>query len=225
MLSSAFVMSPAARTFFFATLLAAPGCGAGSAAPCTPSDPCSGTDRCVVGVCRPAREPVAPEQSRRLVLLARDVAVLSPAEHLGVDSDVTPFGARIADEVLVLLRFDGQIGDRAELSAAFVVLDPEPASPGPTGPIRLEAASVLDAWESGGTSWGRAPRIGPAIGAAIIPTARRAPVRIDVTRAIARARGTGFGLALRASGDDAYGARLVTAAGDSSGPRLELYLK
>ncbi len=227
MLSSACLMSMAARTLVLAiaTLVAAAGCAAGSPPPCGPSDPCAASERCVVGVCRPAREAVAPERSRRVVLLARDVAVLSPSESVDTAGAVTPFGARIADEVIVLMQFDGQLGSKAEVASAFVVLDPETTSPGPTQPIRLEAAEVLEAWEAGEPSWGRAPRLGPTIGTAIVPKARRAPVRIDVTKAIARTRGTGFGLALRASGSDAYGARLITAAGDSSGPRLELYLK
>ncbi len=179
----------------------------------------------MVGVCRASSAAIAPAKSRRVVLPAKSIAVLSSSERIAPDAPVTPFGARSAGDVVVLLSFESELGATAELAAAFLVLDPEPASPGPTGPIRIEASEILSAWGDGEPSWARAPRTGPTIGAAAVPPARRAPVRIDVTETLARSRGTGFGLALRSSGDDPLGARLVTAPGASTGPRLELYLK
>lgn len=222
-------MPTVARSAFFALLSAAVGCAGDATAPCSPADPCADKERCVAGVCRLAGESLAPERSRRVVLLARDVAVLSSTDRVTAEAAVTPFGARAAGEVIVLLHFDGAIGENADLASAFLVLDPDLASPGPTSAILVEAAEVLGPWanpSSGdGLSWGRSPRIGPVVGSASVPPARRAPIRIDVTRSIARAHGTGFGLALRASGKDAHGARFITAAGDAAGPRLELYLK
>ncbi len=218
-------MVAAPRSILAVVLALAASCAKTSAGPCSAASPCGDGDKCVLGACRPAREPIAPEKSRRLVLLASDVAVLSSSDRLATDARVTPFGARAAGEVIVLLGFEGEIGRAVDVASAFVVLDPEPASPGPTAPIVIEAAEVLGPWAESEPSWGRAPRVGPSIGAASIPAARRAPLRVDVTRSVARARGTGFGIALRASGDDPIGARLLTGAGGSSGPRLELYLE
>ena len=218
-------MVAASRSILAVALALATSCAQTSGEPCSAAVPCGDGDRCVVGACRPGREPIAPEKSRRVVLLARDVAVLSSSERVATDAAVTPFGARGAGEVIVLLSFDGALGRSVDVASAFVVLDPEAASPGPTAPITIDAAEILGPWAEADPSWGRAPRVGPSIGTASIPAARRAPLRVDVTRSVARARGTGFGIALRASGDDPIGARLMTGAGGSSGPRLELYLK
>jgi hypothetical protein len=208
-----------------AAAMIAPACGRPAADPCSARDPCAAGASCVVGVCREDKKPLAPAKSRRVVLLARDVAVLSSQDRVARDAEVTPFGARSAGEIVVLLGFDGELGATADVAAAMLVVDPEPASPGPAQEITVEAAEVLSPWVDSDATWGRSPRIGPPIGAGAIAPARRAPLRIDVTRSITRTRGSGFGLALRASGDDPVGARMVTAAGASAGPRLELYLK
>ncbi len=200
-------------------------CARPTTRPCGATDPCAAAEQCFVGVCRAKDQVVVPAATRRVVLLAREVAVLSSAGELPAAAAVTPFGSRFAGEATLLATFDVALGRHAEVEAAYLVLDPEAESPGPTGVVRIEASRVLSPWAPASVSWGRAPRLGPAVGAALVPPARRAPVRIDVTEVVARSRGSGYGFALRASGTDPVGARLITAAGASSGPRLELYLR
>ncbi len=210
----------ALATFAVAIALVS-GC-ASAPAPCDGG--CASGERCVVGRCRPDGKPVVPEEARRVVLLARDVAVLSTGE-LPTDAGIVPFGASVAGSTTVLLSFDSAYSDTAELTGAFLVLDPDPASPGPARPVDVDLVQVLGSWSSEVASVGRTPTLSTTVLSVTVPPARRAPLRLDVTELVGRTRGGGHGLALVARGDDPIGARFVAAAGDSTGPRLELYLK
>jgi hypothetical protein len=158
-------------------------------------------------------------------LLAEEVAILSASERIDKDAVVAPLGARAAGALTVLVRFDAKMTDAVEVVGAFIVMDPEPASPGPAASVEVEVFEVLGPWQLESVSWGRQPRTGLALATAEVPAARRAPLRIDVTEVVSRTRGLPHGVALTASGDDPVGARFVTGAGSSSGPRLELYLR
>ena len=220
MVSSARMQRGALATFAVAIALAS-GC-AGAPAPCDGG--CASGERCVVGRCRPDGRPVVPEEARRVVLLARDVVVLSSGD-LPTDVGVVPLGAGVAGSTTVLLSFDAAYSPTAELTGAFLVLDPDPASPGPARPVALDVAQVLGAWSSTNASVGRTPSLSPSFASLTLPPTRRAPLRVDVTEIVSRTRGGGHGLALLSRGDDPIGARFIVAAGDSTGPRLELYLK
>lgn len=210
--------------FTCALVLGANGCG-GRGSACSPDENTCGEGLgCVVGVCRKLDERVVSLSTMRVVMPARRVAVLSSSD-LEETAPVTAFGASTSGDVIVLMAFDGDIGSKASIAGAFVVLDPEPASPGPTETIDVDVAPVLGSWEKGSLSWGRVPPLGAKLGSARVMPARRAPVRIEVTSHVKRMRGVGYGLAIRASGDDPVGARLITASGSSGGPRLELYLE
>ncbi len=199
-------------------------CG-GSGSTCTPDkETCGAGLGCVVGVCRKVDEPLVKLTTTRVVLPARRVAVLSSGDQAET-STVTALGASASGDVIVLMAFESDVGARVSVKGAFLVLDPEPASPGPTEAIDVEVTPVLSKWEEGPLSWGRVPTLGSRLGSARIMPARRAPLRIEVTHHVERLRGVGYGLALRASGDDPIGARFVTASGTTTGPRLELYLE
>ncbi|MFO0553570.1 MAG: hypothetical protein U0271_34630 [Polyangiaceae bacterium] len=209
-----------------ATLFAAAtaGCGGSGAACTTDHDTCGAGYGCVVGACRPVEEALVAVEASRLVLPARRVAVLSSAD-LPENAFVTPFGASSAGDVIVLMSFEADVGPRVSVEGAYLVLDAEPVSPGPTEPIDLSVAPILGEWERGPLSWARAPRLGVALGSSRVMPARRVPLRVDVTSHVARLHGVGFGLAVVARGDDPVGARLITAPATSNGPRLELYLR
>lgn len=178
----------------------------------------------MVGRCRPVGANVASVDGTRVVLLATRVAVLSSGD-LPIDARVTPLGASRAGDTVVLLSFDADVGQKVEIEGAFLVVEPEPGSPGPTQPITVGVAPILSSWSPGGVSWARSPSLGPSVGEALVPPARRAPLRVDVTAHVAKRRGVGHGLALSADGSDPVGARLITLARSSNGPKLELYLK
>lgn len=206
---------------------------AGQQKPCSPDAECGAGGACVIGRCREATKDVVSSESRRVVLLARKIAVISSRDvpldgsisRPPVDASITAFGANASGDVVVLLDFDGDVGNGVDVEGAFLVIDPEPGSPGPTASVQIDVAAVLSAWEPASVSWGRTPRLGLPLGAARVPTARRASIRIDVTEAVAKSRSVGHGFALLASGSDPVGARLVTMARSTSGPKLELYLK
>lgn len=162
--------------------------------------------------------------TRRIVLQAREVAVLS-SRDIPPDTQVTAFGSRASGNVMVLLAFDTDIAGDVTIDGAFLVIDPEPASPGPMAPVHIEVAPIVVPWATNLVSWGRAPSMGLALADVRVPTARRAPVRVDVTEHVARERGVGHGLALLSDGADPIGARLMTMARSTTGPKLELYLK
>ncbi|NUP05328.1 MAG: hypothetical protein HOW73_04620 [Polyangiaceae bacterium] len=197
-----------------------------SSAPCSPVEAgadCPESDACIVGRCRPPSENVVSVGSRRVVLLARDVVVLSSRE-VPKDARVTAFGSNASGDIVVLLGFDADVTNDIVVDGAFLVVDPEPSAPGPTAPIDIDVAPILTNWSKENVSWARTPSLGLSIGAARVPPARRTPLRIDVTALVAEQRGVGHGLALMAGGADPVGARLVTLARSSNGPKLELYL-
>lgn len=203
------------------------GC-AGDHAACSPvgqQDGSCGEGACVVGQCRAPTASVVAVESRRVVVLARDVAVLSSASDVQKDARVVPFGAAASGDAIVLMSFDADVTKAVTVDGAFLVVEPEAASPGPTSAITIEIAPILAPWKSPAVSWGRTPTLGLAAAEVRIPPSRRTPMRVDVTEIVSKQRGIGHGLALVASGSDPIGARLVTAARSSNGPRLELYLK
>lgn len=185
---------------------------------------CDSELACVVNRCRPKAEAVVPAESRRVVIPARRVAVLASRE-LPVDAEVTAFGAAASGDVIVLLDFDAGVTSAVEVTGAFLVVDPEVGSPGPAAPVSVALSPVLGTWNDGFISYGRAPRLGSPLTKSDIPPARRAALRLDVTEFVAKNKLGGQRFALTASGDDPIGARLVTLAESSVGPRLELYLK
>lgn len=214
---------------FVATLAGVTSLGcANDRAACSPVGDADGScaeGACVVGRCRAPSASVVAVESRRVVVLARDVAVLSSAAEVEKDARVVPFGAAASGAAIVLMSFDADVTNAVTVDGAFLVVEPEAASPGPTSAVRLEVAPILAPWKSPTVSWGRTPTLGLAVAEVRVPPSRRSPLRVDVTEIIAKQRGIGHGLALVASGSDPVGARLVTAARSSNGPRLELYLK
>lgn len=185
-----------------------------------PASSCPGEQGCVVGVCRDKDSAVVPAESRRVVLHATEVRVL--AEHGAASDAVVALGAEGPGEARVLMRFDATLSEAAEVEGAFLVLDPERESPGPSAPVSVEVAPILAEWHPASASWGRMPVLGAPLARLTVPPARRAPLRFDVTEQVRR--GVGAGLALAASGGDPVGARFVTRAQASDGPKLELYL-
>ncbi len=192
---------------------------------CTSDAECGADDACVVGRCVPASASVVGPESVRVVLPAKSVAVLSSRDAIERGARVTALGSRALGDVIVLMRFDADVSRAMEVEGAFVLVDPEPAVPGPTSPVTIGVSRILSPWDEGDATWGRTPTLGVLVGSSQVQPGRRGPLRVDVTETIAQRRGAGDGLALLASGSDPIGARLVTAAHATNGPRLELYLR
>lgn len=227
------VSSPRMRSFAVSALvvaalaalaLAASTC-AGHRPICVSDAECGADDACVVGRCVPASASVVAPESVRVVLPAKSVAVVSSRGATERGARVTALGSHAIGDVIVLMRFDADVSRAMDVEGAFVVVDPEPAVPGPTSPVTVGVSRILSPWDENDATWGRTPTIGVLVASAQMQPGRRGPLRVDVTEAIAQARGAGDGLALVASASDPIGARLVTAAHATNGPRLELYLK
>jgi len=216
-------MRTSASAFLALSMAIVSGCASATATPCDATG-CEPGAHCVVGRCRADRTPVVEEGTRRLVLTAKSVAVLSTRDA-PVDAPTVALGARSSGDVTVLMRFDSAYSAKADLAGAFLVLDPDRDAPGPTRAIDVDVVEILSDWSTENISVGRTPSLSLSLATVSIPPARRASLRVDVTEAVARSRGDGFGFALVASGDDPVGAAFIAAANDTSGPRMELYLK
>lgn len=216
-------MRTSASAFLALSIAIVSGCASTTATLCDATG-CATGSHCVVGRCRADGAPVVEEGTRRLVLAAKSVAVLSTRDTQ-LDAPSVSLGARSSGDVTVLMRFDSAYSAKAALAGAFLVLNPDRDAPGPTRPIDVEVVEILSDWSTANISVGRTPSLSLALARVSIPPAHRTALRVDVTEAVARSRGDGYGFALVASGDDPVGAAFIAAANDSSGPRLELYLK
>jgi hypothetical protein len=207
------------------------GCGAA-----TPEPPvCSGTGvcgagYCVAGRCRPAEATPAPADARRVVLAPEDVAVLASGGDGAAARapEAIALGRAAEGSLVLLLRFAATWRDDAEITSAFLVLDPASGAPPAARDVRLEVARVLDPWRSDTATWGRQPRLSIPEAAAVVRRSPAVPLRIDVTAIVrdwARRRPDEHGIALLAPGDDPVGAAYSMGISEGAGPRLEVYLR
>lgn len=185
----------------------------------------------MAGRCRPADAPVAAGDTSRVVLLPAGLAVVAARGGGGGGDglpDVVALGRGASGTVVMLLRFEATWRDDAEVTSAFLVLDPLENAPPPASPIELEMARIAEPWAPSQVSWGRQPRLAVPMGAGTLRARPSQPLRIDVTplvRAWSRRASDDHGIALLARGDDASGALVSTGATQGRGPRLEVYVK
>ncbi|AKT35960.1 DNRLRE domain-containing protein [Chondromyces crocatus] len=137
-------------------------------------------------------------------------------------------GAASTGRTVLLFRFAATWPDNADITSAFLLLDPVEGAPPAAQDIPLEVARILDPWSADTVSWGRQPRLSIPGLAAVARRLPLSPVRIDVTDLVrawaARARDD-HGIALLASGDDPVGVACSLGITDGLGPRLEVYLR
>jgi hypothetical protein len=197
---------------------------AGAAAPCGREATCDPGTSCVVGRClQPSSDPVAME-SRRIVLSATAVRVLSSRGEQP-RSDVATLGAKRDGETRLYLAFDAGLAPDANVERAFLVLSADADSPGPSMEVELSAAPILSAWRGESVSWGSSPAVGLALATEPVVGAPRGPLRFDVTSAFRGGDRGRFGLAIVGIGRDPVGLAIDTRVGTTAGPRLELYLR
>lgn len=178
---------------------------------------------CLVGRCRPAASAVVAPESRRVVLTATDVAVLTSRSSEPVQLDAIALGRASLGEVVLLIRFDAALGPRVNVDSAFVTLDPVERAPAPRSPIDVSIAAIEAPWDSSSVSWMRQPTTGVAETVAKNLPRGRVPLRIDVTELL-RSSGLSNGVAIYAKGSDPIGALYSTGLGSGVAPRLEIYL-
>ena len=227
------------------------GCGSASkeaASPCAGAGACV-TGLCVAGRCAAAETPPAGSKSTRVVLVPRDLALLTAgggdeaaittADAAGSQGDASPGGLAVLPEsvalgradtgrTVMLLRFVSTWREDADIESAYFVMDAIEGAPLPVTPPSVEIARILTPWSSATTSWGRLPRLGlpePAGALRVLPSM---PLRLDVTpavRAWARRERDDHGLAVLVDGSDPNGVLASTGLTKGLGPHLEVYLK
>lgn len=190
---------------------------------CEGASDCDIGKGCLVGRCRPATSAVVAPESRRVVLPATDVAVLTSRASEPVHVDAIALGRAALGDVVLLLQFDADLGPSVTVDSAFVTLDPVERAPAPASRIDVSIAAIDVPWDSGSVSWMRQPTTGVAETVAGNLARGRTPLRIDVTDLLRRT-GLKNGVAIYAKGSDPIGALYSTGLGAGVAPRLELYL-
>lgn len=190
---------------------------------CDGASDCDIGKGCLVGRCRPATSAVVPPASRRVVLTATDVAVLTSRSSEPVSVDAIALGRAALGDVVVLVRFDADLGPNVNVESAFVTLDPVERAPAPASPIDVSVAAIEVPWDSTSVSWMRQPTTGVAETVAGNLPRGRTPLRIDVTDMMRRS-GLSNGVAIFAKGHDPVGALYSTGLGVGVAPRLEIYV-
>lgn len=207
------------------------GCGSASkeaGGPCAGTGACAGAV-CVAGRCRAADAPPAKGGGSRVVLVPRDVAVLTQADGGGgALPESIALGRKSTGRAVVLLRFVATWREDADIESAYFVLETVAGAPPPEAAPVAEVARILSPWSSATASWGRQPRLGlpEAIGQLrVVPPS---VLRLDVTpqvRSWAEHARDDHGLALLVDGSDPNGVLASTGLTEGLGPHLEVYLR
>lgn len=208
------------------------GCGPASreaGSPCFGTGACA-TGVCVAGRCRPADAPPAKVGGARVVLVPRDVAVLtaSGGEGGGTLPEAIALGRKSTGRAVVLLRFVATWREDADIESAYFVMDTVEGAPAPEAPPVAEIARILSPWSGATASWGRQPRLGLPEAVGPLRALPSAPLRLDVTpqvRSWARHARDDHGLALLVDGSDPNGVLASTGLTEGLGPHLEVYLR
>jgi hypothetical protein len=208
-------------------LLAACG-GASDGRLCADVGTCGKGKHCVVGRCRAADSPPSPPDTTRVVLWPREVAVIASKGESARALDSFSLGREGAGTVMVLLRFEAGWRDDAEVTSAFVVLDPVDGAPPTRVPTSVDVARILEPWTPDTVSWGRQPRLGLFERGAELRPRGSVPVRIDVTklvRAWSAHDRDDHGIAVSADERDPFGSTYALGPSGGAGPRLEAYVR
>lgn len=208
------------------------GCGSAS----KPAEgPCAGTGACPAGVCVAGRchetaHAPAKVGSARVVLVPRDLAVLtSSGDRDAADlPESVALGRAETGRAILLCRFVSSWREDADIESAYFVMETIEGAPLPVTAPSVEIARILSPWASATTSWGRQPRIGLPSPAGTLRVLPAMPLRIDVTPSVrewAKRERDDYGLALLVDGQDPNGVLASTGLTRGLGPHLEVYLR
>lgn len=189
-----------------------------NAEPCqTPRD-CDSGHECLAFRCVPEGGTPVPEGGERRVLWPTSAASpgakeLPPSVALGAPQE---------GRLYLAFKLPGVRCE--QVSAAFLLLDPETPGQASAGSVELSVRRVLSPWTPEDVGAGLLPRDGLPEAQGLI----RAPLtaRVDISRWICRELASpipGYGLVVRSMDDTPL--RLSTGLASGSGPRIELYLK
>lgn len=208
------------------------GCGASpgeAASPCGATGVCA-AGVCVAGRCREAGSAPAKSGSTRVVLVPRDLAVLTANDDR--DDAALPetiaLGRAGTGRAVLLCRFVSSWREDVAIESAYFVMDAVEGAPLPVTAPTVEIARILSPWSSATTTWGRQPSLGLPEAAGSLRVLPSVPLRLDVTpqvRAWAKRERDDHGIALLVDGSDPNGVTASTGLTRGLGPHLEVYLK
>ncbi|MEZ4301613.1 MAG: DNRLRE domain-containing protein [Polyangiaceae bacterium] len=213
--------------------LSGAGCASGPRAAgetCTGAGACT-TGVCVAGRCRDKKSPPTKASSARVVLVPRDLAILTSA---GEDSSASTLpesialGRKSTGRAVLLFRFVSTWSEDADIESAYFVIEPVEGAPAPETPPVVEIARILSPWEGATASWGRQPRLSLPESIGPLRVLSTAPIRLDVTpqvRAWSSRAQDDHGLAMLVDGSDPNGVLASTGVASGLGPHLEVYLR
>ena len=197
---------------------------------CAGPGSCEQGRSCVVGRCRPLETTPSPTEALRVVLEPADLAVVASSGSGGGGDELpesVTLGRATNGTVVLLFRFVPTWHEAAEVTSAFLVLEPLEGPPA-VDAATFEMARILEPWLAGSASWGRRPRLDIPKTAGTIRARALLPVRIDVTPLVrdwVKRKHDDHGIALLARGEDAYGTAFSLGVSRGRRPRLEVYVR
>ncbi|MBI3206746.1 MAG: hypothetical protein HYZ29_34745 [Myxococcales bacterium] len=197
--------------------------------PCASAGTCPDGQECMANRCVVAGGDPVPADSQRLVVEPEALAVVEGRERAPTElpASVT-FGSSAGTTATFYLRFPDVWRDKRRIEAAFVILEPMPATFGSNEDVAVDAWRVGARWEPRSLSLAEQPELTLPRGRGIARSAPPGPLRIDVTALVrhsAKNAASDHGIALRASPGDAAGASFATGVAGGRSPRLEIYVR
>jgi hypothetical protein len=201
-----------------------------SPTPCTTPGVCGSGEECLANRCvRLGSDPVARD-TRRLLLLPREVAVVSASgpKHTGSVPNAVTFGSAREGAAALYLAYEIDLREARAVDSAFLVLEPLPMSTLEPGQVEVEAWRVAERWDREAVTWLAQPAVAPPHAHGIAQSSPPSVLRIDVSEIVRfwlRQPRQNRGLALKAPGGDGHGVSFATGASDGAAPRLDLYVR
>ncbi|MBK7581505.1 MAG: hypothetical protein IPI67_15010 [Myxococcales bacterium] len=203
-----------------------PSCSRGPE-PCASAGTCPEGQECLANRCVVAGGAPVSEDSQRLVLEPDALAVVGAGEPQAAPVAVT-FGGGASGKVTLYLKFPRAWREAKRIEAAFLLLEPMPASFGSTEDVTVEVWRVREPWSADTLAPAHLPELAPPSSQGIARSSPPSPLRVDVTALVtylAKHPHSDFGFALRASPGAGAGASYATGSSGGRSPRLELYVR
>jgi len=204
------------------------GCSRGPE-PCASAGVCPEGQECLANRCVVAGGDPVRADSRRLVLEPEQIAVVqgNDVEPPELPAVIT-FGAGAVGTSTLYLKFPSLLQHRNRVEAAFLILEPMPATFGAAEDVNVDVWRVRERWAPSSVSGLRQPDLGPPRARGIARSSPPSALRIDVTtlvKVLAESPGSDHGIALRAGSGESAGASFATGSSGGRSPRLELYVR
>lgn len=197
--------------------------------PCASAGVCPEGQECLANRCVVAGGDPVPADSQRLVLEPEQMAVVgNAATEPGELPAAVTFGGGANGTSTLYLKFPPVWRHKRRIEAAFLILEPMPATFGSAEDVAMDVWRVRERWEPSSLTRIEQPELGPPRSRGLARSTPPSPLRVDVTALVthlAENAGSDHGIALRAGSGDSAGASFATGTSGGRSPRLEIYVR